>query len=217
MSPLGVGSEGRLRVKEGKGLGVLEFESEGRMRLEGKPGMSKLISSGGSSRPNDPNSSKPITSPSEAQLRSSLSSSILVPSSEGRVRGGEASRMGAGAASPSLHDHITRSPQSSRSADKRAVNPTVESISSAVSSTQVSSSPKNTPLDNPFQDEATASGANPFGDFETENIEGNPFADDYDDSKNPFADDSPNTISPDPKNPFGSDNNYDSTLNPFGE
>lgn len=216
--PAGVGSEGRLRVKEGKGLGVLEAESEGRMRLEGRPGMSKIISSGGPSRPNDPNSSKPITSPSEGQLRSSLSSNVLIPSSEGRVRSGEASRMGAGVvavkSSPSLHDHITRSPRSSRPAEKRNMNQTVESISSALATTQISSSPKNKPSDNPFQDDTSASVGNPFGDFETESIEGNPFADDYDESKNPFANDSPN--SPDSKNPFGSED-YDKSLNPFGD
>ncbi|XP_063842053.1 vacuolar protein sorting-associated protein 11 homolog isoform X3 [Scylla paramamosain] len=212
----GMGSEGRLRVKEGKGLAVLEPESEARIRLEGKPGLSKFSSSGGSVRPNDPNASKALTSPSEAQLRSSLSSSILVPSPEGRVRGGETSRMGAGASSPSLHDHITRSPHTTRSADKRTMNQAVESISSALASTQVSSSPKNKPSDNPFQEEDSATGGNPFGDFETENLESNPFADDYDESKNPFAADTPSTTSPDPKNPFESDN-YDSSLNPFAE
>lgn len=96
------------------------------------------------------------------------------------------------------------------------MNQAVESISSALISTQVSSSPKNKPSDNPFQEEDTTNGGNPFGDFETENMEGNPFADDYDESKNPFAANTPTTLSPDPQNPFESDN-YDSSLNPFAE
>ncbi|XP_050725825.1 vacuolar protein sorting-associated protein 11 homolog isoform X2 [Eriocheir sinensis] len=217
--PASVSSEGRLRVKEGKGLVVLEPEPEGRMRLEDHAGKPKFTLGSGSSRPADPQSMPTLVSPSEAQLRSSLSSNIMVPSSEGRVRGVEASRMGAGMAatksSPNLHDHITRSPQISRPVDRHSVNPAVESISSALASTQISSSPRTKPSDNPFQDKAEpeAPGGNPFGDFETENMEGNPFADDYDESKNPFAADSP---SPDSKNPFGSDD-YDSSLNPFGE
>lgn len=219
LSSSGVGCEGRLRVKEGKGLGVLEAEPEGRLRLEDPVAKSKFVLGGGPARPADPQSRPALTSPSEAQLRSSLSSNIMVPSSEGRVRGAEASRMGGGVAatksSPNLHDHITRSPQTTRPASKRGVNPAIESISSALASTQISSSPRNKPSDNPFQDaaEPEASGGNPFGDFETENMDGNPFADDYDESKNPFATDSP---SPDSKNPFSSED-YDNSLNPFGE
>lgn len=213
----GVGSEGRLRVKEGKGLGVLEPEPEGRMRLEDPTAKSKFVVSSGNSRPADPRSTPALTSPSEAQLRSTVPSSIMVPSSEARVRGGEASRMGAGVAitksSPNLHDHITRSPQTSRPVERHGINPAVESISSALATTQISSSPKNKRSDNPFQDEAEASAGNPFEDFETENMDGNPFADDYDESKNPFATDTP---SPESKNPFGADD-YDDSLNPFGE
>lgn len=212
----GVGSEGRLRVKEGKGLKVLEPEPEGRIRLEDPVGKSNFTI--GSSRPADPHPQPLLVTPSEAQLRSSLSSNILVPSSEGRIRGAEATRMGAGVAqtrsSPNLHDHITRSPQTLRPVEKRSINPAVESISAALASTQISSSPKTKPSDNPFQDaETEASSGNPFGDYETENMDGNPFADDYDESKNPFATDTP---SPDSKNPFGSDD-YDESLNPFGE
>ncbi|KAL4710884.1 hypothetical protein ACJJTC_002514 [Scirpophaga incertulas] len=44
----------------------------------------------------------------------------------------------------------------------------------------------------------------------------NPFDDEYDESKNPFADDSKNPFAEDDTtNPFGDDGDYDKNLNPF--
>lgn len=206
---------------ERRGQGVIELEPESRVRTESRSGGSQFASDIVSKDMNAPaegrvrqeNPSAVLTSPTEGRLRSGMSSSVAVPTNESRVRSNDSVRMGGGTNkySPSLHDHITRSstPASDRSSKR---NSPVESISTALSSTHISK-PKKT-LDNPFQENVGAS--NPFGDdFETEHMENNPFTDEYDETKNPFAEVSPVTQSPD-KNPFAK-GDYDSQLNPFGD
>ncbi|XP_071522606.1 vacuolar protein sorting-associated protein 11 homolog isoform X2 [Panulirus ornatus] len=219
--PVGVGGEGRLRMSERHGQGVLELEPESRLRTEGRIGLPQFASDIASKDVNAPaegrirqeNPSAVLTSPTEGRLRSGMSPSVAVPTDETRGRSNESMRMGGGTNkySPSLHDHIIRSPTPvSDKSSKR--NSPVESISTSLSNTHISKPKK--ALDNPFQENEGAS--NPFGDdFETEQMENNPFTDEYDESKNPFAEVSPLTKSPD-KNPFAKDD-YNSQLNPFGD
>ena len=209
----GVGGEGRLRMHERRGQGVVEVEPESRIRLEARGGnANKVTDSGfysteGKVRQDIP--SKILTSPTEGQVRMGVSTNVKVPMPESRTRAAESKRMGG--YSPSLHDHITASPVTSH--DRRSNPSPVESISANLSNS-IKSQTKEENLR-----------ANPFGeDFETEQMGTNPFEDDYDESKNPFAEDSPKRVSPDDKNPFSesSDNpfgkdDYDASLNPFGE
>lgn len=225
---LGVGSEGRLRMGERRGQGILEIESESRLRAEGRK-MAQTSSEPTSQampegRVRQDKSSAVITSPTEGRMRSQITSSVTVPVAESRLRSNDSARMGGatkGAGSKygsSLHDHITPSPPAA-TRDRSPKRPSpVESISTALSSTHISRNTQKA-LDNPFE-EPDADSNNPFGDdFETEQMGNNPFEDDYDESKNPFASDSPTHKSPDEKNPFADDSSkdYESHLNPFGE
>ncbi|XP_066990678.1 vacuolar protein sorting-associated protein 11 homolog isoform X3 [Macrobrachium rosenbergii] len=210
--PVGVGGEGRLRMGERRGQGVVEVEPESRIRLEARGGMPGKATDTGfyssEGRVRQDVASRVVTSPTEGQIRLGVSSNVAVPTPESRVRSAESSRTGG--YSPNLHDHITASPVTSH--DRKSNASPVESISANIANMTL------------VQTKDDASG-NPFGDdFETEQMGTNPFEDDYDESKNPFAEDSPEHPSQDDKNPFSdsTDNpfakdEYDSKLNPFGE
>lgn len=221
---------------ERRGQGILEVESESRLRSDGRKTAhneqqpSQAVPEG---RIRQEKSSAIVTSPTEGRVRSQITSSVTVPVAESRMRSSDASRMGGtvssggavrGASSKyspsSLHDHIMPSPptSSSRERSPKRVSP-VESISTALNNTHISRNAQKA-VDNPFED-ADAEANNPFGDdFETEQMGNNPFEEDYDESKNPFAGDSPSRKSPEEKNnPFKDESgkDYDSQLNPFGD
>lgn len=205
---------------ERRGQGILEIESESRLRAEGRKAAQTSSEPSSEGRVRQDKSSAVLTSPTEGRVRSQITSSVTVPVAESRIRSSDSSRMGGavkGAGSKyssSLHDHITPSPPTStRERSPKGPSP-VESISTALNSTHISRNAQKV-ADNPFE-EPDAEANNPFGDdFETEQLGTNPFEDDYDESKNPFATDSPSRKSPDEKNPFGDDPN--SHMNPFGE
>ncbi|KAK7080325.1 hypothetical protein SK128_025651, partial [Halocaridina rubra] len=215
-----VGAEGRLRMSERHGQGILEIQPESRIRLESGKANEKMNSFVTEGRIRQDIPSRVLTSPTEGQVRLGITSNVTVPTPESRMRSAEPSRMGGtNRYSPSLHDHITPSPvtvtPSQEVTDKGS---TLENISSNLANVSISK----LKTDNLTGEEKTCS--NPFGDFETEQMGANPFEDEYDESKNPFAEDSPKRSSPDEKNslvdstdnPFAKDD-YDSKLNPFGD
>lgn len=162
------------------------------------------------------------TDVSEARVRQDNNSRVLPTASEARLRtralkmeGSPSSRHSSrspyGGGSPtSLTDQITTSGDRSLPVDTKrrpaaaAVLP-VDSISSSLANNRA---PANRRAElNPFESES----ANPFGDdFETE-----------EDVSNPFAEDMANRESAAPEkddlNPFAQEDDYDESLNPFGE
>ncbi|KAK4311546.1 hypothetical protein Pmani_016962 [Petrolisthes manimaculis] len=220
--PVGVGGEGRLRLGERKGQGILEQEPENRMRYEGRSSattIQKPPQAEGRVRQEKP--SKVLTSPTEGRLRTGNNTPGTTPSTVNKARPAEAPRAVGGNTSgtkfgQSLMDHITPSPPSNTDHRRTHKHSPSETISTALAATHITAASK-TQSENPFgEDQVTAAIGNPFGeDFETEQLEQNPFAEDYDDDKNPFAKDSPKRKSPDDSNPFKED--YDKQLNPFGD
>lgn len=75
-------------------------------------------------------------------------------------------------------------------------------------------SPLASPLPIRKAEEAMSAGSSPKISTAIHNMGKNPFEDEYDESKNPFADD--DDVITDPTNPFAEEaDNYDKNLNPF--
>ena len=203
------GSEGRLRLGERQGQGVLQIESESRKRAQER-NSHNISNSASEGRLRSTFQSNVIPNQSEGKVRIDIASNISIPSSEARLRVGDAFS-GRGS---SLHDHIT--PTHSVGPSPESHSP-VQSISAALSGSYKSQTSSKNAMDNPY--EQTGSDKNPFGDeFETEDMGiNNPFEDDYDDKKNPFADDaSPKHKAEDSGNPFGDDDDEElDPTNPF--
>ncbi|XP_052751117.1 vacuolar protein sorting-associated protein 11 homolog isoform X2 [Galleria mellonella] len=78
--------------------------------------------------------------------------------------------------------------------------------------------PRSSPFESPKSsnkvEEAISAGTSPKISAAINNTGKNPFEEEYDESKNPFANDEDEVIN-DPTNPFSEDNDYDKNLNPF--
>ena len=209
--------EGRLRQTANRGPDLLASGAEGRIRAaevaKYEPGSS--VSEGKLRQTHA--SSGPTASASEGRVRGDVSSSINVPSSEARLRtqgrkfggqgfGSPSGASGGSRGSSSLQDHVTVPPPP-RTASRTPPSE-VESISSSLVNAR--RKPSKQTEHNPFEEEASD---NPFGeDFETEDLETNPF---IEEDKNPFkaeAEDNSEAL-----NPFKEEDDYDSSLNPFSE
>ena len=205
--------EGRLRQTANRGPDLLSSGPEGRIRAaevaKYEPGSS--VSEGKLRQTHA--SSGPTASASEGRVRGDVSSSINVPSSEARLRtqgrkfggqgfGSPSGASGGSRGSSSLQDHVTVPPRTA----SRTPPSEVESISSSLVNARRKTLKQTE--HNPFEEEASD---NPFGeDFETEDLETNPFVEE---DKNPFKSEAEDEA----LNPFKEEDDYDSSLNPFSE
>ncbi|RXG51486.1 Vacuolar protein sorting-associated protein 11-like protein [Armadillidium vulgare] len=158
-------SESRIRVLERVGKGPGGTTGEGRLRL------------------NEQKHQELPSSASEGRLRQSQTpdpSIHSVTTSDGRLRISDKRTPSSSTKIEGRHSFSVRQSTSAKDIVK------TESISASLSNPSFSQKYLTKKTDNPFEEGHTV--VNPFSDdFETEESETNPFAERYDDSKNPFA------------------------------